>query len=126
LAFRTWHRIVAGDDAGTAEVQGDGRVFQGVSAVFCDDDIEAMRQGYKCINCWENLENAFPEWCSVCGFGCKKFQSETFGRIYKGWTPMGSQIDWDAEAERLDRQEYDRALRSRASKSNIVVPRAFS
>lgn len=123
---RKWNRIVAGDDAGIAELQDDDRVFQGVSAVFCDADIEAMRTGYKCIQCWENLDNAYPEACPVCGFGCSEFQSETFAKIYAGWKPMGSQIDWDAEAERLDRQEYERNVRARASRSNIVVPRGLS
>lgn len=88
----------------------------------CDDDIEATRTGYKCINCYENLDHAFPVLCPVCEFPMKACQAEKFAYVYRGWKHSGPQINWDAEAERLERREQERV---RASRSSIVIPRSI-
>ena len=114
------------DDIGILEQHPDGRVTQGVRVAMCDEDVEATRTGYKCVNCFENLDNAFPEQCPLCGFPMKERQAELFARIYKGHIPgLRTGPDWEAEADRLEDRAERRAFEQRASESNIVVPRTI-
>lgn len=96
--------------------------MQGLNVAMSDDDVEATRAGYKCINCWENLEEAFPKSCFVCGFPCRDRQAEQFAKVYKGYDPTArTGADWEAEADRIEEQQERRAFEKRAAKSGISL-----
>ena len=119
---RKWNRAVYDEDPNYIEEFPDGTVRRGLRVTLCDEDVEMIRQGYKCGHCLEVLDSAFPETCFVCGFPVKKHQSEYFAEAFAGWRPMGSSIDWDEEQERLERQRHERLARENASKSRIWIP----
>ncbi len=122
--MRKWNRVLVDVDPGYLEVLGPGRVVQGVKFALCDDDIEAIRQGYKCINCLENLESVFPKNCPVCEFPMKEEQTQRFGMIYRGHIP-GARTgpDMDKIADQLEERAERRAFARKAKESGIVVPR---
>ena len=121
-----WNRIVAENDPFVAQQQPDGTLTMGVRLTLCDEDVEMIRQGYKCINCLENLESGFPEECFLCGYPIKKMQSETFARVFSGHRPGArTGADWEAQADRLQERAERRAFERRARESNIFVPRAL-
>lgn len=124
---REWKRIVAENDPFVAQQQPDGSLTMGVRLTLCDEDVEAMRVGYKCINCLENLDNGFPEECPLCAYPMARLQAETFARVFAGHVP-GARTgpDWEKEADRLQERAERRAFERRARESNIFVPRAIS
>lgn len=118
----TWNRILIEDDPDKAELL-DGRVTQGLRVAMCDEDVERLRQGYKCINCFEPLDTAFPKACPLCTYPMKEQQAELFGAIYAGYIPgLRTGPDWEAEADRLEERKERRAFAKRAKESGIVVP----
>ena len=119
---RPWNRIVVEEDPGVIEVFESGRMMQGLNVGMCDEDVEATRVGYRCINCFENFDTAFPENCPVCNFPCRDRQAETFARVYKGFEPgLRTGPDWEAEADRIAEQQERRAFEQRAAKSGIAL-----
>lgn len=90
---------------------------------FCDDDIEMFRQGYKCIDCLEPLDSAFPLECPVCEFPCNEFQAQVFAERFAGHRDLGSKINPDEELERLARQRDERERREGLKAKGIVLPR---
>lgn len=121
---RPWSKIVVEEDPGVVELHSDGRLMPGLNVAMCDADVEATRTGYKCINCWENLETAFPKLCPVCNFPCAERQSEQFARVYKGHDPsLRTEADWEKEADALQDRQERRAFEKRASESGITVPK---
>lgn len=123
---RPWKRIVVEPDQGVGEVLPDGRIFAGVNVAMADDDVEAIRQGYKCINCWENFDHAWPETCFVCGFAVRHRQAERFGHDYAGWEhDLRTGPVWDRIADQLEERRERRAFEQRAAESGISVPRAL-
>lgn len=119
---RKWNKPLVRPDVLHAQVDGD-QLVEGVAYVLCDDDVEMIRQGYKCVECLELLAEAFPETCFLCGYRVKELQSEAFARVFKGWTHTGSNIDWDAEQERLEKQRFDRELAEGLRTKGVVLPR---
>jgi len=120
---RPWNRILVDDDPDYAELL-DGRLTQGLRVAMCDEDVERIRVGYKCINCFEDIDTAFPESCFLCGFPMKAEQAEKFGAIYAGHIPgLRTGPDWEAEADRLEERKERRAFEKRATESGIVVPK---
>jgi len=74
-----WNRIVVEEDAGVMEVHEtpEGkRLMAGLNIAAQSEDVEQVRQGYRCLNCWEPLESAWPRACPLCscpvtlGGGC--------------------------------------------------------
>lgn len=119
---REWRKIVIEEDPGVIEVFSNGRMMQGLNVGMCDEDVEAIRTGYKCITCWENLDEAFPKECPVCGFPCRDRQAEQFVRVYKGYEPgLRTGPDWEAAADRIEEQQERRAFQQRAAKSGISL-----
>jgi hypothetical protein len=119
---RSWSRIVVEEDPGVIEVYDNGRMMQGLNVAMCDADVEATRTGYKCISCWENLDNAFPKSCPVCSFPCAERQAEQFARVYKGHDPsLRTSADWEKEADALQERQERRAFEKRAAKSGISL-----
>lgn len=118
-----WNRIIVDDDPDRAELL-DGRVTQGLRVGMCDEDVERLRQGYMCIQCFEPLDSAFPKACPLCTYPIAEQQAELFGAIYAGHIPgLRTGPDWEAEADRLEERKERRAFARRAKESGIVVPR---
>jgi hypothetical protein len=120
VARREWHVPVIETDPNFVELTPDGP-RQGVRMAFCDDDIEMFRQGYKCIDCLELLDEPFPESCFVCGFPVGEAQSQVFAERFAGSRAVGSRINEDDELERLARQRFERT-KAEKSNSRIWVP----
>ena len=108
---RKWNKCLIDEDPGFVEVSGDGTVRRGLRFLYGDEDIEMIRQGYKCIDCGEVMrsqDGAFPPACFLCGFPMREKQAGMFGEMFAGWRATGSSIDWDAEEERLVKQRWER------------------
>lgn len=117
-----WNKPVYDEDPECVEIGVDGVVRRGLRGTYCDEDVDMFRVGHKCIQCDEPQPSAFPEACLLCGFPMRERQAEAFAERFAGWRPMGSQIDWDQEQERLERQRHARIVSERASRSRIWVP----
>jgi hypothetical protein len=117
-----WNPIVVEEDHGVTEVYEDGRLMPGLNVAMVDEDVERMRQGYKCIRCWEPFESAWPRYCNVCGFPVGKHQAEHFARAYKGYDPtIRTGADLEAVADAMEERQERRAFARRAKESGISL-----
>lgn len=135
---RTWNRILVEEDHGVVEVHEGGRMMPGLNVAMCDDDVEAIRQGIKCINCYENLDregaqgpcgvcsgSAWPKMCFLCGYPVATHQAEQFARVYAGYDPsLRTGADWEREADLLEEARERRAFAKRANESGISLASA--
>lgn len=116
-----WRRIVVEEDPGVIEVY-EGRMLQGLNIAACNEDVEEVRQGYRCINCWEPLDEGWPAACPLCSFPISTHQAETFARVYKGFDPtLRTGADWERKADELEERQERRAFEQRAAKSGISL-----
>lgn len=117
-----WNRIVVQEDPGVTEAYPDGRMMPGLNIAAQDEDVEQVRQGYRCIRCWEPLDNAWPKQCPLCGFPIAEHQAEHFAKVYKGHDPHSrTGADWDTLADQLEERKARRAFAKRARESGIVL-----
>lgn len=120
-----WNRIVVEEDQGVMEVHEtpEGkRLMPGLNIAACVEDVEQVREGYRCINCWEPLEEAWPRGCPLCHFPISKEQSATFARVYKGYDPtLRTGADLEAVADRMEERAERRAFARRAKESGISL-----
>jgi hypothetical protein len=88
-----------------------------VIATFKQTDIERFRQGFGCLNCWQEFESAFPERCHVCGYEVRRRQTHDFGHAFEGDRWIGSQVNVDEESQIMDdhlqQWKLEHGLRSR-------------
>jgi DNA-directed RNA polymerase subunit RPC12/RpoP len=117
-----WNVPVVEADPYHYEVTPEGP-REGIRAAFCDEDIEMFRTGYKCIECWEPLDSAYPDKCFLCEFPVKALQADTFAERFAGHRELGSRINADEELERLARQRDERERREGLKSKGIVIPR---
>lgn len=122
MARRTWNVPLVEADPNYVEITPDGP-REGVRMAFCDDDIEMFRQGYKCIDCLELFDSAFPESCFVCGFPVRSEQAAVFAERFAGTRAIGSRVNEDDELERLASQRRERELREGARSKGIIIPK---
>ena len=117
-----WNRIVVQEDHGVLEAFGDGRMMPGLNIAAQDEDVEQVRQGYRCIRCWEPLDNAWPKACPLCGFPVASHQAEHFERVYKGYDPtIRTGADLDRIADEIEERAARRAFAERAKESGIFL-----
>ena len=116
-----WNRCLIDEDPNAYEVMPDGSVRRGLRFLYSDQDIEMIRQGYKCSECGEVQEHAFPDACLLCEFPMKEQQAQNFAERFAGHRDTGGLIDWDAEEEHLERQRHERN-RSLGLTNRIWVP----
>lgn len=117
-----WDRIVVEEDLGVIEVHADGRMQHGLNIATSNRGVEKIRTGYRCINCMEPFESAWPKHCNVCSFPVADKQAEQFARVYAGYDPtMRVETDWEAAADRLEERKERRAWAKRARESRIVL-----
>lgn len=111
------------EDVGVVESYADGRVMPGLNIAACDEDVEEVRSGVRCIRCWEPLGGdipAFPDACPLCNFPIKTHQAEHFARVYRGYDPTArTGADWESAAERIAEQAERRRTLDRAKESGI-------
>lgn len=117
-----WNPIVVQEDAGVTLVFDGGRMMPGLNIAAQDEDVDQVRLGYRCINCWEPLEEAFPKNCFLCGFPIREHQPEHFARAYKGYDPtIRTGADLERVADEMAERAERRAWAKRARESGIVL-----
>lgn len=79
----------------------DGRVFSDISVTFKRSDVERMRQGYACLQCWEKVETPFPDVCPVCTYPMADRQASDFACDFEGVQWVGSRVDYENEMDGL-------------------------
>ena len=88
-----------------------------VKATFKQTDIERFRQGFGCLNCWEEFLAAFPENCPICGYESRRRQTHDFATAFKGdeWTGSGVNADEESQLmqDHLAEWKLAQGLRSR-------------
>jgi hypothetical protein len=119
---RKWNKCLVDEDPNVYEVLPDGTVRRGLRFLYGEEDLDMIRQGYKCSECGELQESAFPDACLLCGFAMKERQSEHFAERFAGDRETGGMIDWDAEEELLERQRFERNQKLGLTSSGIWVP----
>jgi hypothetical protein len=125
LPRRQWHRAFIDEDPDYIE-QRNGVLSRGLRFTYCDEDIEMIQQGYKCIDCGEVMrdeDGPFPQQCFVCGFPMRDRQTEQFATMFAGWRPMGPQTDWDEEMDRMERERYERLRAEGLRSKGVYLPR---
>lgn len=88
-----------------------GRTLGEFEITWPPEVVERFRAGYKCVNCMEPQEAAWPEHCSLCGYPMRSEQAAFFAREYGGERQINGK-DWEAEIGSLDerrRKEEERA-----------------
>lgn len=107
----------------------------GLNIAMCHDDVEATRQGIKCINCQENLDRegaegpcgicpgtAWPKRCFLCGYPVAELQAEQFARVYKGYDPtLRTGADLERVADEMAERAERRRFAARAKESGISL-----
>ena len=94
----------------------DGRVLGEQQITWSAEQIERFRSGYKCVNCLEPQERAWPEQCSLCGYPMRTRQAEFFAREFGGETLIRVGRNWEEELDGLE--ERRRKEEERASKDD--------
>jgi hypothetical protein len=118
----TWNRIVVQEDVGVIESYANGRLMPGLNIAACDEDVEQVRTGYRCIRCWEPLSFGWPVQCPLCGFPIAAHQAEKFAQVYKGHDPtIRTSAEWDREADMLEDRQERRRFADRAKESGIYL-----
>ena len=92
----------------TSELELVGRQWRGRNRwAVCDEDIQLMREGRKCISCLElfvhpdGTSRAWPEQCPVCGYPVRAEQARSFAKEYEGKVRLGPATSDADEVERL-------------------------
>ena len=88
-----------------------GRMVTAPRFTWPPEQIERFRAGYRCINCLEPQEHAWPERCSLCRYPMRSRQAEFFAREFGG-EKLLARRDWAEELGGLDerrRKEEERA-----------------
>lgn len=98
------------------------RLMSGLNIAATSEDVEQVRQGYRCLNCWEPLEEGWPRACPLCTYPIGKQQAQDFARVYKGYDPtLRTGADLDAAADRMADRAERRSFAKRARESGIVL-----
>lgn len=79
-----------------------GKVRPAVAQTHTPETVEAMRQGYVCMACWERQPQPFPEKCYVCGYEMRGEQARDWAAAYKGKDNAYRGVNVSDELDRLD------------------------
>lgn len=115
-----WDRMIVEEDLGVIEVHDEGRPMHGLNVATTKRGVEKIRLGYKCINCMEPFESAWPKKCPLCGYPVADKQAEEFARVYKEYDKSRFETDWDAELDRIEERKARRAFENRTGISVVV------
>ena len=125
-------RMTITDEPGEMLYYNDGRPPQIAATVALDDpeDMERMKQGYVCAQCFEDLDTPFPDECPVCHFPMREEQSDFLAKRFVGdvWVGPSTTLE-DEQAIMLEMRE--RAYREArgndiaVAKPQIIIPRGI-
>lgn len=125
-------RLTITDEPGETLIYDDGRPPQIAATVALEDpeDMERMRAGYVCAQCFEDLDTAFPDHCPVCGFAMRDEQAAFIAKRFVGdvWVGPSTTLE-DEQAIMLEMRE--RAYREARgndiaiAKPQIILPRGI-
>lgn len=64
----------------------EGTYHKGLHVTLPAENVEELRSGYRCLNCFARQEEPFPEQCieSYCRFPMKRKQMTEFARQFQG------------------------------------------
>jgi len=102
----------------------DGRVLGEAEIAWSPEMIERFRLGYKCVNCLEPQERAYPEKCSLCGYPMRTHQAEFFAREFGGEVEIRTGVDYEAEFGQLEeRRRKDEEAKEEPDGSHLDAQR---
>lgn len=119
---RQWDPVELEPDPDHVVIGSDGTVREHVNHIMSERMVGEVQSGYRCIQCLEFFEEAWPEKCHVCGFAVSDKQGTRFGREFVGNIRLGPSTTTEEElaiAEEMLAREERRVL---ISKPNIIVP----
>lgn len=70
-------------------VDETGTVRRGINWLLTEEEMGQVREGYRCLNCMQRFQEAFPEKCLVCGFHVRDQQSFELQRQHQGDLDVG-------------------------------------
>jgi hypothetical protein len=100
--WRQWQSPLAIEPADQGILLPDGRLLAHPQIAWPEETIERFRAGYKCVNCLEPQEHAWPERCSLCGYPMRTEQTRFFAHEFGGEIEVGSTRDWEEELDGLE------------------------
>ena len=125
-------RLTITDTPGEILYYNDGRPPQVAATVALEDpeDMDRMKAGYVCAQCFEDLDTAFPDECPVCGFHMRDEQAEFIAKRFVGdvWVGPSTSIE---DEQAIMQEMRARALREARSndiaiaKPQIIIPRGI-
>ncbi len=106
----------------TLELYPDGSVRPSIHIVLDPEETDKARHGFFCWHCGEDWSGSdIPAWPGQCPVCQAVITSEEFAQLYRDYE-SGSQIDWDEEEERLDRQGWERDRELGITVPGIWIP----
>lgn len=99
-------------------IRPDGQEVAAALMAFEEHDMGRMRAGYICVNCYEDLDTAFPDHCPVCRFPMAARQAERLAKEFVGTTRVGPSTTLDEEREIMNEMR----ARRRAEEQGIWTP----
>ncbi len=99
-----------------------------VRVTLTEFDMGRLRAGYICLQCKEDLDNAFPDECPVCHYKMATRQAEDFATQFKGTIHVGPSTTLEDEREIMQemrrREARERELHFGLDivKPQIIVP----
>jgi len=112
--WREWEPPLAVEPIEQGLYLADGRVLGEHQISWSPEQIERFRLGYKCLNCLEPQEQAWPERCAVCGYPMRAQQAEFFAREYAGVVPLGPTTTLEEERAGI----VERAVKEEEARGN--------
>jgi len=90
------------------------RYLREVGVAISDEWFDQIKQGYRCLACFEPQREAFPEKCHMrgCGYKIRKYQADELERHVRN-------VEMYEPPDELPTEE-------RARRAGIIVPRAIA
>ena len=124
--------IATESDPNAVLLHADGTFREHYNMIFSAEDVERIRLGYCCIQCFESQVGygegtPFPEQCGLCGYPMRARQAIRFAQEFQGEVRVGPTTSVDEELaiaeEWLERREL--AQLGMKKTGSIVVPRGI-
>lgn len=123
-----WDPVLVEPDPDHLLVSSDGTVREHHNLILSEDMSGQVQSGYRCIQCLEPFEEAWPERCPACKFAVRDKQAQRFGQEYVGNIRVGPSTSIEDElaiaeemVEREERKKNDVSVR----KPSIIIPRTW-
>lgn len=120
---RPWDEVIVEPDPDHVVISSDGKVRSHNNLIMSDRMVGEVRSGYRCINCLEGFEEAWPKQCHVCKFEVSEKQARRFGMEFIGNVRVGPSVSLEEELAAL--AELEERENRFVEKPSIIVPRGF-